>query len=98
MSRNEKMPTISVTLKDYKTGCQCIPAPPSCAPPPCPPPAPPPPAGSQKELSADRLKTPRKIELSGDATGLGYFDGSADLGITVTINAITNLELEELLK
>lgn len=44
---------------------------------------------------ADRLKTARTIELTGDTTGSGNFDGSTNLSIALTIatNAVTNSKL-----
>ena len=85
-----RVPAISVTLKEYPSGCQCIPAPT--------PTPPPPPGSSGGSTEASKLETPRQISLSGAATGFTYFDGSADVDIAVTIPAITNIELEELLK
>ena len=35
--------------------------------------------------SADKLKTARKISLSGDATGSASFDGSKDVSIEATL-------------
>lgn len=82
-----KAPTISVTLKDYQSGCQCIPAPN----PPCPTPP-------HVDVEADRLKEARQIILSGDASGQASFDGSADANINVTIPTVSNLEIEDILR
>ena len=35
--------------------------------------------------TASKLETPRNIELSGDVTGMGSFDGSTDLNINTTV-------------
>lgn len=90
---NTNTPSISVTLKDYESGCQCIPAPPtSCPiPPPCPPSHPP------KFPTADQLTTARKISLTGDASGSVYFDGSSDVDISVDIPSISNIEIDDLM-
>lgn len=47
--------------------------------------------------SADKLTTPRKIAVSGETVGEGYFDGSADLTIGTVVSRISNTELEEIL-
>ena len=47
--------------------------------------------------AADKLRTARKIELSGEASGYGDFDGSADVTIDTYIARLTNSEIEELM-
>lgn len=47
---------------------------------------------------AEKLSTPRLITLSGAVNGRAAFDGSADIEIVAEANAITNIELEEMLK
>lgn len=43
--------------------------------------------GLMREVMAARLMVPRLIELTGDATGSAYFDGSEDIAIAVTVTA-----------
>ena len=47
--------------------------------------------------TADRLSEARAIEISGEASGIGYFDGSQDLNIYANVSHITNTELEAML-
>ena len=82
---SSNMGKISVTLREYPSACQCPP-----------PHRPHPPSDSSFE--AERLEEARMIALTGNASGYTYFDGSTNVEIPVTIPAITNLELEELLK
>lgn len=43
---------------------------------------------AKKSEEADALSTPRTIALTGDATGSGSFDGSQDLSIALTLQAV----------
>lgn len=47
---------------------------------------------------AQRLETARSIGLSGDAAGSTTFDGTKDVNIYASVEAISNAELEELFK
>ena len=44
-----------------------------------------------------KLKTPRKIIVSGEVDGEGLFDGSNDVDIYAVVDRITNTELEAML-
>lgn len=44
-----------------------------------------------------KLKTLRKIIVSGEVDGEGLFDGSGDVDIYATVDRITNSELEAML-
>lgn len=48
-------------------------------------------------LMADKLSTPRKIQLVNEVLGWNEFDGSKDIEISTTVRRITNTELEEML-
>ena len=48
--------------------------------------------------TASRLTTPRRIALTGDATGSTMFDGSEDVSIMTTVETVSNTELEELFR
>ena len=45
--------------------------------------------GGGISTTADRLTTPRRISISGDATGYGIFDGSSDMDIAIDIPLAT---------
>lgn len=53
---------------------------------------------SRHAETADRLSTPRQIEITGEAAGEGLFDGSEDIEIYTAIERITNTELEAILQ
>ena len=55
-------------------------------------------SSANEAVTAEKLKTARTIELTGEATGETLFDGSADAAIYVAIERLTNTELEALLK
>jgi len=46
---------------------------------------------------AEKLKTERKISLTGEAVGEAMFDGSHDAEISTILSRITNAELEDML-
>lgn len=48
--------------------------------------------------AAFRLVNPREIRLDGSTHGKTLFDGTRDVVIHTEVNAITNWELEEILK
>lgn len=48
--------------------------------------------------AANRLYTPRRIEIAGDAQGETVFDGSRDVAIYTAVETIENTELEDMLK
>ena len=56
------------------------------------------PGTSENAQTAQKLARARTIALSGDATGSTEFDGSKNVEISTSVNAITNTELEEILK
>ena len=48
--------------------------------------------------AAERLVTPRAIELRGDALGQAAFDGTKDAVIYTAVEALNNTELEDMLR
>lgn len=50
------------------------------------------------ENSAEKLKTPRQISLTGEAHGQASFDGTSDVAILTTVSALSNTELEGILR
>lgn len=53
---------------------------------------------AETAIQAEKLKTPHTFSLSGDATSNGVsFDGTSNIVIPVTINAITSTELDAIL-
>ena len=48
--------------------------------------------------AAERLATPRAIELRGDALGQAAFDGTSDAVIYTSVEALNNTELEDMLR
>ena len=55
-------------------------------------------SSANEAVTAEKLKTARKIAITGEAKGETQFDGSADAEIYVAISCLTNAELEEILK
>lgn len=48
--------------------------------------------------TAERLKTPRKIEVAGDVVGDSLFDGSEDIIIGTAVECMTTLEIDALME
>ena len=46
-------------------------------------------SGGSSSTTADRLSNPRRISISGDATGYGMFDGSSDVDIAIDVPLAT---------
>lgn len=54
------------------------------------------PVPSEEAETARKLATAREIALNGDASGSAQFDGSKNIEIPVTINTITDEEIDEI--
>ena len=52
----------------------------------------------RRVVEADKLRTPRIIQLTGEASGETQFDGTEDVELYTSIAAMSNSELEEMLQ